>query len=211
MIQSSHMLALIFWTLVSACRSTTLQHDQVDLRDSVIALYEEQVFDNVVRASRREPMLLITYSSLQGSVTTKVSGSGSLTKAATDNTFGAPPGVGNITDADVQTSNVTVSLSKDVLLSVKGDPVTVAESYDAFIAFAANPEYLAHSKTAPRPEDVVVFKQYGDEYYWIPESARAPFFNLYNHTVLRMNPGRVFSTLQELWDLGDSSRIQQVQ
>jgi len=206
-----HFVALLLW-FVPGCRSATLKSDQVDLREAVINLYREQLFDNIVRFKRMEPMLLVTYSQLQGQVTTKVSGSGTATKAELDNTFGAPPGVGNVTDVDTLTHSLSVTIGQDIALTLRGDPVTLADTYNAIIKFAQTAGYLERGKEPPGDANsYVAMKRFGDEYYWVPESARPAFIDLYNQTVLKFNPGKLFSTLQELMDFNSAPMIQSVQ
>ena len=205
-------VALLSWLLIAplaSCRTATLRHDQLDLREAVIDLYERQVFDNLVRVKLRKPLLMVSYGAMQGKITTKMSGSGEFTDAALDNTFGAAPGAGNITDADTNTLKVTVTLNRDVELGVKGEPVTEATVYNAFIEASIE---IKDCPTAPTEKYVVMCK-FDGQYYWIPESPanRSAFFDLYNKTVLRVNPARIFSNLQELFDRADSPEIKSVQ
>ncbi len=201
---------LSFGTL--GCRTTTLASDQVDLREGVIKLYEQQLFDNVVRAHRRMPMLLVSYSALQGTVTTKVSGTGTLTKTALDNTFGAALASGNITDADTTTKSLAVTIGRDVALGVKGEPVTTSDPYDRIIKFADTAGSIMSCTTPPEHEcEYVVIGKYDGVYYWVPTASRTAFFNLYNEAVLRFNPPKILNSLQELFDFANSPLIQRVQ
>lgn len=196
----------------TACRSTTLASDQLDLREGVIKLYEQQLFDNVVRAHRRMPMLLVAYSSLQGTVTTKVSGTGTLTKTGLDNTFGGPLVSGNVTDADTTAKSLAVTIGRDVALGVKGEPVTTSDAYDKIIKFADTKGSIESSAIPPADEgEYVVIGKYDGVYYWVPSASRTAFFNLYNEAVLRFNPPKILNSLQELFDFANSPLIQRVQ
>lgn len=219
------LTCLLMILSLSACRAQNLRKDQVDLRQSVIELYKQQVLDNIARAAERQPMLQVSYSALSGQVVTKLTGGPTASRMDVNNTFGGPPGSAQTTEAQTRAQALSVTADYEVILNLRGDPIIDKPVYTRFVQYVRGEHPVndmwdpTDPKGTPVPlpshkaEDHVMISdrqptkpvyasiEYNGKYYSIPLEAKECFFRLYRDTVFVGNPAHALGLFTEALQL----------
>jgi hypothetical protein len=167
------------------CRAAQLGMDQGDMRQALLALYTDQVMDNLVRARNNLPIIHLDYSNITGTVTQSGGGEFADTQIEGTNRLGATPGK-DLPEAITfperrtfsNTLNWRVNVSQMNQLTLTAQPVISSQAvYDAYLDFLAVADRLRDSKDNP-VGPVHIKKKFQGRYYWVPQEYAADFFRL---------------------------------
>lgn len=188
--------------LLTGCQAKLLRNDQAAIRQSVLNLYEEQLWDNLIRVHQNRPIVQIDYTDLTGLATNRNAGAMNVTDEFIRNRRRFAPGdpIGEVaqfspTSVARDVINPTASTEQSIQLGIKGNPVTAVPGvYQAYIDFVAEEKLRHHPDTHPtklldgdgKPIANKVFVRETDSgYYYIPRQFERHFFQLFLTTTLQ--------------------------
>jgi hypothetical protein len=132
--------------LFSGCRSELLQTDQVQIRQSLLDMYQDEVMDNLIRTQLRLPVIEVDYRTMTGTVTSLTKGTAGYTQTMTHNSF-ATSGSAVVPLRQISAvPSVGAEQDNTVQLTLTGEPVCDPTVYDAY------EEYLGISHPAAEEE-----------------------------------------------------------
>jgi hypothetical protein len=174
---------------LTGCQSAQVERDGVDFRHALLDMYTEQTLDNLIRAREGLPFVQVTYRSLLVQDTDMLSGGGSAGwSEGSTHSSGAGAAFTSVSRMFGRTFGLSGSASRSQIMSFYADPVTTENDvYEAYLAFAHNPDLLTVSEGKPKCA-VVCQKQCGHKYYWIPIEAGPAFQELLLKTALMRGP-----------------------
>ncbi len=166
--------------VLSSCRATQLTEAQSDLRTTVLALYEDQLMDNLIRAKMHLPVVHLDYSNITAKLSQTVSAESPLTVTSVQNSFDrTPDGATAPLNATVQTKNVLtrtvvpkVSGSQVTDLTLTAQPVIDADLYERYASFAAG--NCVMSGTATQAQGKLLQHESNKLHYWIDSTGACP-------------------------------------
>lgn len=155
---------------LAGCTSSRLAYDHRVMRTELLALYDQQLMDNLVRAYTGWPVLQIRYGVIDGTSKTNVELGG--TYADEDQqviNFGGDAETGSFTDEDG--TNVTGAVAIESTMAISGTPVLDdPELQERYRDFAI--QYL-QCTDAPPPKTALLVgtgNHRDRRHYWIPRT-----------------------------------------
>lgn len=189
---------IVLWLVVFAgCRAQQLQSDQADARATILALYEDQLMDNLIRAANDLPIIQIDYTNVTGTITHVGSVTGGATQTNVDNRAFHRPSDAPISNYAFPTEraltnvyNLSGTGSQTNQLTMTANPVINNNAiYDAYLEFLSkgglradinDPRGRKVQLTADERPHVGLVRRWPRDrkYYWIPESSARAFLKL---------------------------------
>jgi hypothetical protein len=151
--------AAIAALLLSGCRAQLLESDQVEIRQSLLDMYQDEVMDNLIRTELRLPVIEVDYRTMTGTVTSLTKGTAGYSQTMTHNGFA---GSGGPTVPIRQISAVpTFGAEQDntVQLTLTGEPVcdpTIYDAYEQYLGIGKHAEGEQQGGPTSRPTTVPV-------------------------------------------------------
>ena len=177
-----------FLSAISGCKAHQVERDGVSFRTALLNIYEEQSFDNLVRARTFRPYVQVAYHDLLVQEVDMVSGMITNTNSGEkDPTKTIAAGVATQMFAKKLSNSFGLqgNASRQGTLSFHADPITDKNDiYEHYQAFAFNPQLLKISEHRPEGKIHYVRKHEG-RYYWIPCEAEPAFQDLVMVTSFR--------------------------
>lgn len=173
---------IIAWCISAAgCAVHGVYEDQDLIRTTLLDLYTNQIFDNLIRASNDLPIVQIDYTNATAQLTIKD------TAGLTDMFATSNPGVHKViagsTATIVKTTMNTVmgalGIDRTNQVSLTGTPVTAGDDvYSAYHDFLAIPGSLQVTVDPPPCGAAHLSKFCGSKYYWVPMGYERAFLLL---------------------------------
>lgn len=196
------LILLIGLTIFAGCRAAQLGSDQRDMRGTLLALYENQLIDNLVRARKGLPFVHIDYGKIVGSI--KHTGTAGFEFSGTNTTNSLTAGGAGITGVDSQVVKPSVGGQQINDLTLTGEPVLQNDAvYEAYAEYAARPDFLMgpQKKLPPdkdaegvlNPDGALLAQESSDGYYWIPRKQADGLRDLFLATTV-MRQAKVIQT-----------------
>ena len=166
---------------ISGCKAHQVERDGVTFRTALINIYEEQAFDNLVRARSFRPYVQVAYHDLLVQEVDMVSGMITNTNAGEkDPTTSFATGAVTQMLAKKLSNSLALqgNASRQGTMSFHADPITDKNDiYDNYQSFAFNPQFF---KVNDHPPDKKVhyIRKYDGRYFWIPCEAEPAFQDL---------------------------------
>lgn len=175
--------------LLSGCQACQVAKDGIGLRESLLTMYTDQVVDNLVRAHDGQAFVQLTYRDLLVQDTDSLGGGATAGwSEGSTHTKGAAGLFTSVARNFGHTFGLSSSVGRQKVMSFKADPVTNQNDiYEAYLAFAHNPELFVVCDTPPACP-VHCQKKCGKKYYWVPCEAGAAFQELVLKTTLMRGP-----------------------
>jgi hypothetical protein len=212
---------ILFAFLACGCATTELAHEEDQIRSKLLALYTDQIMDNLIRAKNNLPIIQVDYSSLNGQVTLEatgmIGGSQTVTNANAVTTATAISKMVSRTIATVFNYSLTAHNATQV--SMSGTPLNNNNDvYLAYLTFLADQQNLMVTPAAPPEGAAHLCRQYCGSYYWIPCDRATEFFKLsLATTTMRGQPLKVSKDFEITVDhllgartINDAKQIHQV-
>ena len=174
------------------CQTRSMYRTEVNLRDALNDMYTDQAMDNLVRAHEGLPFVQMAYSSLviqstdtfNAGFTQSFNGSETVARGAT----GLLTSTSNVVG---RTFGMNASANRAKLTSFHAEPViNQNDVYEAYLAFASNPNFLAVSDHKPDCS-VICQKQCHNKWFYIPVESGNAFQDLVLRTALMRGPETV--------------------
>lgn len=168
----SHVLLCGLAIAMVGCQAASVGRHGREFREQVIATYNEQAMDNLIRAYNYQPFVQLKYSELYVSGTDTLDGRSDFT----------------YTDAVHQITRVlglSASGNRATQLSYHADPVIDRDDvYDRYMQFAHNPQLFQASVCQPNCPCHVV-RCINGMYYYVPQWAAPAYFQLVMETSVK--------------------------
>lgn len=180
--------------MLSGCNAHRLRLEHSMLRGQVIALYEEQIMDNLVRTYYRDVLVHLNYSEFAGESVSFLEAVASFGDGDNDNLLTAGDPLGRIIELDSNTWGGTLKANGTNNLKLKATPVSPPE---AMLVYAAYRDFVDPGKNqfkceSERPARFHKMQKrrtrqglaWNTTYCWIPVEARDEFLALVMDTTL---------------------------
>jgi hypothetical protein len=179
--RSRFLMTFVWIFALTGCATTELAHEEDQIRAKLLALYTDQIMDNLIRAKNNMPIIQVDYSSLNGQVTLEATGmiggsqtvtnANAVTMAATISTM--------FTRTIATMFNYSLTAHNATQVSMSGTPLNNNNDvYLACLTFLADSQNLMVTTDAPPPGAAHICRQYCGGYYWVPCDRASEFFKL---------------------------------
>jgi hypothetical protein len=172
-------LGLAVLITAPGCLAHQVARDGQSYRQAILAMYDEQIMDNLIRASENEPFVQVAYRDLY--VQDEDTYSGSVQDLNLEQSVRDSGAKGALTSLARTFSNAWTygaAAKRDRTMSFKADPITDKNDiYEAYLLFARTPELFVVTDTKPNCP-VHRLKQCGGKYYWVPKEAGEAYMAL---------------------------------
>ena len=181
----------LFFLLVSlslvGCRAAQLGRDQGSMRDTLLGLYEDQVFDNLVRAKLNYPIVQIDYSNLTGTLTQAANTTVGGSETDVHNTYVAGAMGALLKKVSTSIFNYSVGASENAQMTMTGQPVIATDSvYKAYVdEVNKNPDIVKRVTGKPDLADAHLTHEFLGEKWYVPKDKAGDFFRLYLATTVQ--------------------------
>jgi hypothetical protein len=160
------------------CRAGQLGHDQADMRETLLKLYQDQVLDNLVRTSLNFPIVQVDYNNITGTVQQTASATAGQTITTTRNSFLNATGA-LLRRVFTYVYNFSATGSEVATMTVTGQPVITTDSiYHHYVDAVAKGVILEVKGPVQDVKHHLVHKFQGKTYY-VPSEKADEFFRLY--------------------------------
>jgi len=171
---------ILFAFALTGCRSAQLGHDQSDMRETLLRLYQSQILDNLVRTKLNYPIVQVDYSNLTGTVeqvaAAGVGGSARKEKSLFD-------------DVKSLLLSWSVTATETANLTMTGQPVITTDVvYQAYIdALQKDPDLVKPlaDKEKLAPGSYHVRHEFRGRTWYVPADKAPAFFKLYLATTVQ--------------------------
>jgi len=136
---------LLAAVLIGGCRADILKRDQIEIRQALLDMYQDEVMDNLIRTKLMLPVIQVDYHTMTGTMTSLTKGIGGYSKEADRNQFGAA--AGSVTPVHVTKTfpSITGEQDESTQLTLTGEPVCDDKLYEAYEEYL----YGSSAKAAP--------------------------------------------------------------
>jgi hypothetical protein len=136
---------------LGGCRSELLEQDQLEIRQSLLDMYQDEVMDNLIRTQLCLPVIEVDYRTMTGTVTSLSKGSAGYTQTMTHNAF-ATSGSAMVPLRQISAvPTVYGEQDQTVQLTLTGEPVCDPTIYDAYEQYLFGPNGRRHENSAEAP------------------------------------------------------------
>lgn len=137
-------LLMLAAVLMGGCRADILKRDQLEIRQALLDMYQDEVMDNLIRTKLMLPVIQVDYRTMTGTMTSLTKGIGGYSKEADRNQLGV---VGSTTPVHVTKTFPSISGEQDesTQLTLTGEPVCDDKLYVAYQEYLYGPS----AKAAP--------------------------------------------------------------
>lgn len=176
------LLPLLLIPCATGCLARQVMHDGVKVRQALEEMYTDQIMDNLIRARCQLPFVQVTYADATVQDNDVYGGTASGSESLTEVLMTA------LERTYATMFSIQGNASRSRTMSFVMNPVTDQNDvYEAYLAFAQNPELFMVSCTDPGCQAHIVRKR-GKNYYWVPVSAAPAFLDLAMKTSFMRGP-----------------------
>ena len=136
------LCAALAAVLLGGCRSELLETDQLQIRQSLLDMYQDEVMDNLIRTQLRLPVIEVDYRTMTGTVTSLTRGTASYGQTMTHNSFAGSGGPTVPLRQISATPTIGGEQDNTVQLTLTGEPVcdpTVYDAYEEYLGLGNHP------------------------------------------------------------------------
>jgi hypothetical protein len=201
--KGGHMFSLRAWALMGficvmgGCRASQLESDQADIRTTVLRLYQQQVFDNLIRTKLNYPIIQVDYSNITGTVSQVASASVNEGYTHTHNSFAANAAGALISAVRSSVFGVGGAGSETASLTITGQPVINSDDvYKAYEDAIKDDHDIVTNEQPKFPDKVYLKQEFGPDHatWYISNAKASKFFKVYLATTVKRQPKAILTT-----------------